>query len=101
MNIAKYLEILGKAFELGNTDELSKVLHNNCTYHSDYSSKTFNSASQILESISNVYSNLDDDSKYSYRIIKTNDIRIKKKFLKIHQINPCCFINTVTVLLLL
>ena len=82
MNIVKYLEILGKAFELGNTDELSKVLHNNCTYHSDYSAKTFNSALHILENISNVYSNLNDDSKYSYKIIKTNDIRLKKSIFK-------------------
>lgn len=79
MNTEKCLEILGKTFKFGNTEELSSILHNNCTYHSDYSSKIFNSAAQILESIRNVYSNLDDDSKYNYKIIDTKDILYSQK----------------------
>lgn len=86
MNNEKCLYILAKSFETGNVDELSKILKDDCTYHSDYSSESFSTASQILENISKVYSSLDNDSKYNCKITELKDVLKSKSVFRFNQV---------------
>ena len=72
------LELLGRAFAYGEIDELSKYLHKDCRYNSDYAQKHYTTADKIIESMQTVIENVrkatDRDSSYTYKTIKLSEV---------------------------
>lgn len=63
MELYEKLDLLGKAFSCGETDELKNMLIPDCKYNSDYAHKRFTSAEQILDSMHGACT-------YRYEIVK-------------------------------
>lgn len=70
MDAEKYLlTMLAEAMCYGKMHRLQAELHEKCIYRSDFSGKYRYGAKEILESMCNVYRNVDDTCTYSYEIV--------------------------------
>lgn len=63
------LGILANAMCYGKVEKLRNVMSENCSYRSDYSGKKEYGIRDIIESISNVYNNLDETTAYRYELV--------------------------------
>ena len=63
------LGILANAMCHGKVEKLRNVMSENCSYRSDYSGKKEYGILDIIESISGVYSNLDETTGYRYELV--------------------------------
>lgn len=66
----KYLlTVLADALCYGKLHRLQAVLHEKCIYRSDFSGKSEYGVKAILETLREVYSNLDEATAYSYEVV--------------------------------
>ncbi len=63
------IEILAKSFAEGVQRKLKSILAENCVYKSDYSNKEITGASEIIDRMNYVNSNITDDSRYTFEIV--------------------------------
>lgn len=63
------LGILADAMCHGKVEKLCNVVSENCSYRSDYSGKKKYGVRNIIESISDVYNNLDDTTAYCHELV--------------------------------
>ena len=73
------IALLGKAFADGEVDALAPHLAKDCIYYSEYASKGFSSAEQIVERMKQVYSELDETDRYTYMIERISEVTDPKK----------------------
>ena len=57
-----------------NADSLRDYLHNKCYYHSEYADQTFIGATSIIDHLNEVAGNLQEQNKYSAKIIPASDV---------------------------
>jgi len=74
MNSKELMELLGRAFAYGEVDALIPHMAENCDYRSEYSGKRFFCAEDILRSMRNVFSNLDDTNRYTYTLVSLDSV---------------------------
>ena len=74
MTTYELMDVLGKAFADGEVDALTPHIAKNCVYSSEYANKRFESADEIIERMKYVYSNVDESSKYTYSIVRLDEI---------------------------
>ena len=74
MTTYEVMDILGKAFADGEVDALAPHIAKNCVYSSEYANKRFETADEIIERMKYVYSNIDENSRYTYSIVRLDEI---------------------------
>ena len=74
MSSKKLMELLGRAFAHGEIDALIPHMADNCDYFSEYSGKKFFCAEDIIRSMREVFSNLDDTCGYTYKLIPLDSV---------------------------
>lgn len=68
------MNLLGCIFENGEVDALIPFLAEDCEYVSDYANVTVISASKIAARMKDIYSRIDDASRYAYKVIELESI---------------------------
>lgn len=68
------IELIGKAFADGEVDALAHYLANDCVYKSEYANNRFDSAEEIIKRLKHVFSSLDDTNRYTYSIVRLDEI---------------------------
>ena len=87
------LGILANAMCNGAVAKLRDVMNENCSYRSDYSGKKEYGIQDIIETIGNVYDNLDDTTAYCYELVPTFEEIIEEERADLPGIfagNWCC-----------
>lgn len=68
------VEMLGKAFADGRVDEIAPFLAEECIYISEYAEKQITSAKEITNRMKYIYSNIDDSNRYTYSVVRLDEI---------------------------
>lgn len=87
------LGVLANAMCNGAVAKLRDVMNENCSYRSDYSGKKEYGIQDIIETIGNVYDNLDDTTAYCYELVPTFEEIIEEERADLPGIfagNWCC-----------
>lgn len=87
------LGVLANAMCNGAVTKLRDVMNENCSYRSDYSGKKEYGVRDIIESIGNVYNNLDDTTAYRYELVPAYEEIIEEEREDLPGIftgNWCC-----------
>lgn len=74
MNQYTMMDILGKAFADGEIDALRPLMAADCDYTSQYASKSFFGASEILSNMASVHKRIDESCAYTYKIIELESV---------------------------
>ena len=90
MNSYELMNILGKAFSDGEIDALAEYLANNCVYSSEYANKSFDSADEIINRMKFVNSNVNDDSRYTFSIVRLDEIARTEDVNELLEISSDC-----------
>ena len=81
------MDLLGRAFAYGEVDNIASHLAQNCEYESEYAHRRVQTAGKIIERIKQVYSNITDESRYTYQIIPLDNILREIKFEEFSPVN--------------
>ena len=74
MSNSELMDLIGRAFAYGEVDNLASHLSFDCKYESEYAHRTIKTAEKITERMKEVYSNVTDESRYTYQIISLDNI---------------------------
>ena len=87
MENREIVDLLGRAFAYGEIDRIADYIAPDCKYQSDYSNKEVQMAENIIARMKTVYSNLTDDCRYNYEIVKIDDVRNKESEYQVKRID--------------
>lgn len=74
MTSEKLADLLGRAFANGETDPLKFYLADDCEYESEYANRRIKTAEKIIDTLKQVYSNITDECRYTYRVVHLDEI---------------------------
>ena len=77
MDQHRMMDILGRAFAEGRTDDLRPLMAGNCDYISQYANTSFSGASDIISNMESVYNNIDETCAYTYKVIELESVMAK------------------------